>query len=208
MTGRDVAEAEGTFLLDYWRDFDAQLLECQQTLSWGGTVDFAPSLVSDCSACIGLLTVDGASVLDSSNRAVDPSACDPADLAAVGRDLGQLLTQTGPGPSGGGLLEIGMMDLQTALDLGVQPSVSGNLDLETQAAQVAATGNVLTHIGFVSSASGTLFDEIDFETAAGASGAGEPWSVFWFLFRPEPQVTPSETVLSGAYQLGSFWILQ
>lgn len=208
VTARDTSDVEGTFLLDYWRDFDAQLLECQQRLSWGGTVDFASGLVAECSGCTGVLTLDGASILDESSRPLDPSACDPADLAAVGRDLGQLLTQTGPGPAGGGLLELGLMDLQTALDLGVQPAVSGNLDLETQAAQVAATGNLLTHIGFVSSAGGTLFDEIDFETAAGASGTGEPWSVFWFLFRPESQGTSSETDLSGAYQLGSFWILQ
>ncbi len=208
MKARDESTVEGAFVLDYWRDFDAQLLECRQTLSWAGTVEFSPAVVADCAGCTGVLTLDGGSVLDSSNRAVDPSACDPADFGAAQNDLGSILTANGPGTAGGGLLQLALMDLDTAIDLGVQPSRSGNFDLASQAAQVAATGNQMTHIGFVSSAGSTFFDQIDFDTSAGASGAGETWSVFWFLFRPEGQGADDATLLSGAYQLGSFWILQ
>jgi len=207
-TARDEARVEGTFVLDYWRNIDAQLRECEQTIAWTGTVEFASSAVSTCAGCTGVLTIDSASVEDVSNRAVEPAACDPADLAVVGRDLGQLLTASGPGAAGGGFLQLALMDTATAIGLGVQPSQSGGLDLQSQAEQIAATGNLMTHVGFVSSAGGTFFDEINFDKVAGASGTSETWSAFWFVFRPSSQGTALETDLSGAYQLGSFWILQ
>jgi len=207
VTARDAVDVEGTFVIDYWRDFDNSLLECTQTLTWSGTADFGPGLVSDCAGCTGVLEVTAATVMDASNRATDPEACDPADLAAAGVDFGARLTGGGS-PAGGGLLQLGLMDLATAVDLDVQPTRAGTIDLVAQAEQIGATGNVLTHVGFVSSTGGTFFDDIGFDTVAGPSGAGEPWSVFWFVYRPDPTGSPPETDLSGAYQLGSFWILQ
>ncbi len=203
VSARAVAEVEGTFVLDYWRDFDAALLECVQTLSWSGAVEFETGLVGNCADCTGLLLIDAASVADTSNRAIDPEACDPADFGLGGQDLGSALTG-----SPGGLLQMTLMDTQTAVDLGVQISQSGLGDLAAQAGQIATTGNRMTHVGFVSSAGGTFFDQIEFDSVAGTSGDGEPWSTFWFVFRPDPVGGSPETNLSGAYQLGSFWILQ
>ena len=166
----------------------------------GGEVEFVSGVVDGCAACTGVLRVVTAA--DSSNRALDPDACDPAEILATGSDLAASMLAVG-----GGLREIGLIDLDTALDLGLTPFADGAAGtFAQQRDELASIGATLTHIGYVSAEAGTVFAQAGLASSAGASGPGELWTAFWYVFRMDAQNPYEGLDLNGPYRLGAYWV--
>ena len=207
-TARDGGSVSGTFVVRYWENLDAQLIGCQQTMAWTGTIEWGFGVLSpDCDTCSGTISVDSMSVSDVSDSNANPDDCNAELLATrASEDWGSLLTNE---EGGFAWLQMPLVDLATAQGVGLQPTNGGTLAETVDG--LAGNGLELTHIGFVDTTDATIFGPSGFNLgSAGANPpeAGAPFGAFWTIFKdPTVNTHPAGIDLNGEYFLGSFWLL-
>jgi len=207
-SARSEATVSGTFIVRYWENLEAQLIGCQQTVSWTGTASFDFGVLApDCNTCSGNISVDTVSVADVSDSVANPDDCNAELLATrASENWGDLLTNE---EGGFAWLEMPLLDVATATSLGLEPTNGSTLADTVDG--LAGNGLELTHVGFVDITANTIFGPDGFGLAAAGANppeAGAPFGAFWTVFKdPAANPFPAGVELSGDYFLGSFWLL-
>ena len=198
----------GTFVVRYWQNLDAQLIGCEQTMAWEGTIETGFGVMEDCTVCSGQIVIDPMSVADVSDPAINPDDCSAELLATrASENWGTLFT----GEDGGGAwLDIPLLDLATATQLLPSPTNGGTLQETVDG--LSGNGLQLTHVGFVPTGPGSIFGADGFDlpgVGANPPEPGAPYGSFWTVFIDPTANTNAQGVdLNGDYFLGSFWLLQ
>ena len=196
----------GTYRVTYWDNLDANVITCQQTITWEGVVaEGFGVLGADCAGCSAVIDIPEDGWTDISDPTVDPNACDADELRAEQIETGRLLMTPAETESTQSFLQIALIDIAAAQALGLQLTQDGELTLEDMVTQFDDADRLLTHVGYISTTEGAL---AGLSGVAGASGEGEPYAAMWLVSR-DPATNPETSpALVGAHAMGSIWVLQ
>ncbi len=193
----------GGFTFRLWSNLDAQILVCQQNLSFEGVAQWGFGVASpDCDNCAGQISVDPASVLDISDPNANPDDCAPEQIE--GADYGSLmLTEPPAGEAGGDYLEMYFVDIATAVALGLEMT-----DGTTGQTVVDDAPEGFTAAGILYLLMDGYFGSIGLDQAAGSADVGGDTGAFWIVYAEDGvNDNPPGLKLLGEYRLASFWLL-
>ncbi len=153
----------GTYGFHYWEDIREGVPLCDQRIAFEGEAWFGPgSLVGragapDCERCSGYLTLDPASIVETTDPAANPDDCDAADLEIAVNNWGVLLTTPVSPTTHGDFLQMALLDAATQ----EEHDVKLRIDEESTGAAAlrekwAEAGLVYTHAGYVHAYQGSL----------------------------------------------------
>ncbi|GEM_PF-2728411 len=153
----------GSYGFHYWEDIRAGVPLCDQSMAFEGEAWFGEgSLMGrvgapDCERCTGFLSLDAASIVDTTDPVGDPDDCDAADLEVAVNDWGMLLTTPVSATTHGDFLQMALLDAATQ----AAHDVKLRIDEDSTGAPAltekwAEAGLVYTHAGYVHAYQGSL----------------------------------------------------
>ena len=193
-TGPDPT-VSGSLLFNYYSDADAQNLLCQQVYNFSAEANWGSNPAGgDCFNCTGyLFDVD---VTPSSQ-----TTCSSSQLGTA--DFGDVMTD--PTENGDFGEHMAVIDVDTALAMGLSMNDSGTPSLQEVYDDNMAAGNEITHLMMIDQAPGNFWtDVVDLDAGGGATVPGTDWIIFWTVVSQGG--SPTEQ-MSGDYAAVAQWAL-